>query len=632
VANLSTPAGQANACPAQIQSVDLTTNTATGFTRQGTTITIDLRYAVGAVHVIPTQNEQWFCKRVGQNWALDRKLPQNTDTLANIADHPVTGLVQIGSSGATHGPLLLDGSSIIADAPLQLSAGTDGALPDPTTVAAGSLAYDGTEPVFCTGAAWSPMSGGGSGGTGGYVKPIGGIPASDLAADVQAELADAAAAYIKPSGGIPASDMTTSVQSALTSAAGAYVKPGSGIPESDLASGVQADLSLAASAMQTIPNNSVSVAQLSAGGTPSNSTYLRGDNVWATPAGGSGGGTTGIYAVQTSAATTLTLVAAYQVYVFTGTATTTWTLPAISASTGQFFVLENRGSATITLVPAGTDHIYHRVAVTSVTIAPGSAYEVVCDGTYWMDAYAAVAVDNQRWLANHTDTTKLAQFDCSAITTGTTRTYTLPNLNGILESQTNKNVANGYLGADSTGKLAISSINASGTPNATTTLRGDGTWAATTSGAIISRLSTTAVACVVGANTVLPNNFFDTLVTNTSDISVNLTTGALTVSISGWYHFQGLLQLAAIPGTTGAGVQAQMWVNGAFFGQGPDICVIADHAGTCRSSGLMGVNIVTPLSAGTSIQMGYDATNAGFTITGEATGTAARLAISRINP
>ena len=45
------------------------------------------------------------------------------------------------------------------------------------------------------------------------------------------------------------------------------------------------------------------------------------------------------------------------------------------------------------------------------------------------------------------------------------------------ESTANKNAANGYVGADSAGKLAISSINASGTANSTTYLRGDGSWA-----------------------------------------------------------------------------------------------------------------------------------------------------------
>lgn len=609
-----------------IASVDVVNMTATATTRYGTTVGINLNYYAGPAFVAPAVGEQWYVERISSDWALKRKLSFNQTTPADILAHSVQGTYQIGSTGPTQGPLLLDGSVVIAGGPLALPSGT---LPDPATVPAGALAYDGSEPVFNTGAAWSPMSGGGSGG--GYVKPVGGIPASDLAADVQAELADAASAYQKPSGGIPSTDLTTAAQTALSNAASAYVKPSGGIPESDLASAVQADLSLAASAMQTIPNNSVSTAQLSAGGTPSNTTFLRGDNVWATPAGGSGGGgTPGIYAVTTSAAATLTLTAASQVFVFTGT-TTTWTLPAVSTSSGQFFILENRGSGNITLVPAGTDHIYHRAAVTSVTIAPGSSYEVICDGTYWLDAYPAVYVDNQRWFVNAADTTKVAQFSCAAITTGTTRTLTLPNANGTLETQANKGVANGYaeLGA---GGLVPTGQLGTGTANNSSYLRGDGTWSARpVSSAYIARSSSTVVPTVTTGFVSMPTNFWDTNVQTTSDYTVNLTNGTITVSATGTYFVYSQVGYGAVPAATSVGTQLCLVINGTPMMQAPVYYNVT--AGNLAQAvvDMVPATFITQANAGDALAIGYASGNAGFKYVGESSATVTIFQVARLN-
>lgn len=50
---------------------------------------------------------------------------------------------------------------------------------------------------------------------GGYKKPSGGIPSTDLASAVTTSLGKADTAYQKPSGGIPSSDMTSTVQTSL---------------------------------------------------------------------------------------------------------------------------------------------------------------------------------------------------------------------------------------------------------------------------------------------------------------------------------------------------------------------------------------------------------------------------------
>lgn len=67
---------------------------------------------------------------------------------------------------------------------------------------------------------------------GAYAKPVGGIPASDLADGV---IPDVSGFYTKPVNGIPASDLAAGV---IPDVSGFYTKPMTGIPASDLAAGV----------------------------------------------------------------------------------------------------------------------------------------------------------------------------------------------------------------------------------------------------------------------------------------------------------------------------------------------------------------------------------------------------------
>lgn len=86
--------------------------------------------------------------------------------------------------------------------------------------------------------------------------------------------------------------------------------------------------------------------------------------------------------VTVSSASTLTLANTSSTYVFSGS-TTTWTLPALSGNTGVMFMLENRGSGNITLNPAGSDHIWFKASVSTMTIAAGGSLQLINDGTYW---------------------------------------------------------------------------------------------------------------------------------------------------------------------------------------------------------------------------------------------------------
>jgi hypothetical protein len=157
---------------------------AQGYIRQESYIPIDLRYHTGAVHVIPAIGEQWYVKRLGLCWVLDRKLPFNTDVLLNVADNPVPGQVQIGSSGPQAGPLQLSGSSVNVGGPLSFTPVPDDQMPDPTTVKPGTMIYNVSQGlVVSDGSGWAPAGSGGGPDVDNWddiVLPPDGVPRSDL--------------------------------------------------------------------------------------------------------------------------------------------------------------------------------------------------------------------------------------------------------------------------------------------------------------------------------------------------------------------------------------------------------------------------------------------------------------------
>jgi len=127
----------------QITAVDLANRKADGMTRTHVTVPIDLSYHIGASVITPAVGESWMIERADMGfYRLDRKLQTNAPELLTDA---VQGQVHVGSSG----PLELNGTQVNANAPLRLPAD----LPNPATVDAGALAYDG-DPVVSDGVAW----------------------------------------------------------------------------------------------------------------------------------------------------------------------------------------------------------------------------------------------------------------------------------------------------------------------------------------------------------------------------------------------------------------------------------------------------------------------------------------------
>lgn len=162
----------------EIQSVDLINLRAVGASRNSTNLPIDLRYYVGAAHVIPAPGDQWVVRWFGTSWILDFQLPFNTTELATIAGNPVKGLTQIGSTNpAGTGPTEINGSTINIKGPLNLNGVPTAGRPDAGTAGRGSIVFDTTlgEIILSDGTAWSPLgSGGGGGGT--YATVAGEVP------------------------------------------------------------------------------------------------------------------------------------------------------------------------------------------------------------------------------------------------------------------------------------------------------------------------------------------------------------------------------------------------------------------------------------------------------------------------
>lgn len=156
-ANLST--SKAGQQVVAITSIDTVNMKATGYNRQGSEgVSIDLRYHVGAVHVMPMLYEQWIVAPQGMSWVLVSKLPHNT---TDLLTEPVPGQVQIGSTGSEQGPLHLNGSQIAVNAPLSVQTTTALTRPDPALYPAGTHIYDTDlgRPIWSNGTDWHDATG-----------------------------------------------------------------------------------------------------------------------------------------------------------------------------------------------------------------------------------------------------------------------------------------------------------------------------------------------------------------------------------------------------------------------------------------------------------------------------------------
>lgn len=84
-----------------------------------------------------------------------------------------------------------------------------------------------------------------------------------------------------------------------------------------------------------------------------------------------------------SSAATLPLSLLTRTYVYNGTVPATWTMPPTAGALNKDFLVKNRGTGILTLLCPGSDNFFDAHATQSLILAPGDAYEINCDGTYW---------------------------------------------------------------------------------------------------------------------------------------------------------------------------------------------------------------------------------------------------------
>jgi hypothetical protein len=197
-----------------------------------------------------------------------------------------------------------------------------------------------------------------------------------------------------------------------------------------------------------------------------------------------------IISTLTSSASTLTLNNSDSTYVYTGTTTATWTLPAVSGNTGMQLFLYNRGSATVTVQRAGTDNLYDGTlgSVTSVTMAAGTSLQLYDDGTFWLVVVASTGTSGGATPLTGSTTaattvTLSATNEYLTYTGSSASTWTLPAVSGntgawmmlsnrgtgtiTLASNSGSQIYSGTTGAIASGPLP---------PGGSVTLVNDGTY------------------------------------------------------------------------------------------------------------------------------------------------------------
>lgn len=158
------------------------------------------------------------------------------------------------------------------------------------------------------------------------------------------------------------------------------------------------------------------------------------------------------------------------------------------------------------------------------------------------------------------------------------------------------------------------------------------------SGAKLVRTATTNVAATAGTTNVMPNNFWSANQRSTSDITVDLTTGKLGVSLDGWYIVKILVKVT-VSGTSAGKIRPCLYKGSgagasALYERGmPANSVNSNSDGTGNfTTDAFGDTFIVYLAAGDYVQAAYNTeTGMTYNMTGAAGETTTYFSIALMN-
>jgi hypothetical protein len=246
------------------------------------------------------------------------------------------------------------------------------------------------------------------------------------------------------------------------------------------------------------------IANLASGSGASSTTFLRGDNTWATPAGGGGGGGgLDAYTTTTTVAgtTTLTVSSLYQQY-FTGSTTQTVQMPVTSTlQLGQSWRIVNNSTGVVTINSSGANTIIAMPVSTECIITC-----ILLSGT------TAASWDYQIQATNSSTT------GTGATVRATSPTFVTPSLgtpaSGALTNCTSIPLNQG------TGNLAVARFNSGTSASSTTYWRGDGTWSSVSVSANPVFTGTASMTIPIGTTAQRPGSPTAGMIRYNSDLAM----------------------------------------------------------------------------------------------------------------